>query len=138
MPTGKKIFFLLFSFFVADIVFGQSVTGISNLQCEHLDNPLGILRCDILVPRPVRVDDTNWPGGADPKALALGAVARPVRPREVQLLEPLLEIIPGLLSRLRIDAVGPKADEQVSRQLPDAELRRHHRRREMFRIGHGK
>src|SRR5690349_8052585 len=42
MPTGKKIFFLLFSFFVADIVFGQSVTGISNLQCEHLDNPLGI------------------------------------------------------------------------------------------------
>src|SRR5581483_5044963 len=94
-----------------------------------LNDSLDILRGDILVPRPFRIDDTNGPGSADPQALALGAVAWPVRPGEVQLLEPLLEILPGFLSGLGIDAIGPEADEQVSRQLPYAEFRRHHRRR---------
>jgi hypothetical protein len=69
--------------------------------------------------------------------LALGAVARAVGAGEVELLEAALEVLPRLLARLRLDAVGAEADEEVAGEPADAELRGHHFRGELLGVGHG-
>src|SRR5688572_2243445 len=102
-----------------------------------LNDPLGVLRRDVAVPRPLRIHDADGTGRTDPQAVALRAEDRPFRAGKVQLLQPLLEVVPRVLADVGADAVRPDADEQVSRQLADAELRRHHVRRQMLRIGHG-
>ena len=75
----------------------------------------------LLVPGPFRIHHADRPGGADAQALAFRPVARTVRAGQIQLLQPLLQVAPGLVPLVGVDAVRPDADEQVPRQLSHAE-----------------
>src|SRR5512132_11620 len=85
-----------------------------------LNDPLGILRRHVAVPRALRIHHRDRPGGADAQALAPGAIAWSVGAGEIQLLQPRLEVFPRRLAGRRIDAIRPDADEQVPAKLPDA------------------
>ena len=61
------------------------------------------------------------PAGTDAQALALRPVERTVRAGQVQLLQALLQVAPGPVPLVGVDAVGTDADEQVPRQLSHAE-----------------
>ena len=61
------------------------------------------------------------PAGADAQALALRPVERTVRAGQVQLLHALLQVAPGLVPLVGVDAVRTDTDEQVPRQLSHAE-----------------
>src|SRR5688500_3957731 len=102
-----------------------------------LDDPLGALRRDVPVPRALRVHDADRPRRADAQAVALRAEDRPVLTGEVQFLQPLLEVHPGLLTDVGCTAVRTRADEQVTPQLADTEPGGHHVGRQLLRVGHG-
>ena len=101
-----------------------------------LDDPLGVLRRDVPVPRPFGYT-THRPPDADPQTVALGAVTGPVRPRRDRLAGPLLEVLPHLLPLLPRHAIGPKAHEQVPAELADTKLLGHDGRGQLFGVGHG-
>ena len=83
-----------------------------------LDDALGVRRRDFPVPRAFRIHHADGAGGADAQAVALRAVERTIRASQVQLFQPLLQVRPGLLTLVPIDAVRSEADEEVSRQFP--------------------
>ena len=89
-----------------------------------LDDALGIIRRDAAVPRSLRIHDADRTVGADAQALALRAIKRTVLARDVELLHAFLEVFPRLLTFVIVHAVGPEADEQMARELPDPELAR--------------
>jgi hypothetical protein len=101
-----------------------------------LDNPLGVLRRDVLIPRPFRINHADRPGRANPQTGAFRSITRTFRPGNVQLLHPFLHVFPGLLAGFRIGAIRSQTDEEMPAELPHAKFGRHHRRREMFGIRH--
>src|SRR5579864_8705509 len=101
-----------------------------------LNDPLGIARRDVAIPRAFRIDDADRPLGADPQALAFGAVARPVTAGDLELLHPLFYEFPCFLPFRRIGTVGADADEKMPSELPHPEPGGNHRRRETVGIGH--
>ena len=82
-----------------------------------LDDALDVLGRDVPVPSPLRIHDADRARGADAQALAFRPVERTVRAGQVQLLQALLQVVPGLVPLVGVDAVGTDADEQVPRQL---------------------
>src|SRR3954447_16991021 len=62
-----------------------------------LDDALGVVGGDALVPRAFGVDDGDGAGGADAEAVALGAEAGAVLAGEVEVFHPPLDVVPGLL-----------------------------------------
>ena len=70
-----------------------------------LDDPLGILRRDVLIPRPLRIHHRDRTGGADAQAVAVRAVARAGFTDQVQFLHSPFDVLPGLLTDGRVDAV---------------------------------
>src|SRR5450759_1297223 len=86
-----------------------------------LDDPLRLIRRHAAIPGALRIHHADGPLGADAQALALRAIERAVGPRDVQLLHPPFQVLPGRVPDLRIDAIRSHAHEQVTRQLADAE-----------------
>src|SRR5262249_18321805 len=78
-----------------------------------LDDPLGVFRRDVLIPRSLGIHDRNRPRGADAHALAARAIAGPIGPSDVELLHPLFQIFPRCFTDFRRDAIGPDADEEM-------------------------
>src|SRR5688500_7069874 len=76
----------------------QQILDDSSPNEVFLDDPLGVLRRDVLVPRPLGVDHADRPAGADAEAVALGAVAGAVLAGEVQVFETSLDVVPGSLA----------------------------------------
>src|SRR5262245_42187369 len=94
-----------------------------------LNDALGVLRRYIPVPRPFGIHHADWPAGADPQTVALRPVVRAVRAGDVELLQALLQVGPGSIALVWIDAIGSDADEEMPRQLANAELGRRFERR---------
>ena len=86
-----------------------------------LNDSLGVLRRHVAVPRALRIHHADGASRADSEALALRAEAWAVRTGDVQLLHPLLQIAPRPVPFVRVRAVRTETDEQVPRQLADAE-----------------
>src|SRR5207249_11119265 len=63
------------------------------------------------------------------QTLTLGSITRTIRPGDVELLHPLLDIFPNLLARLRIDTIRADADKQMTPELAHPKLRGHSGRR---------
>ena len=70
---------------------------------------------------PSGIHDADRAVGADAQALALRAVARTVGAGDVELLHPPLEVLPRRVAGFEIDAIRAEANEEVTRQLADAE-----------------
>jgi len=63
-------------------------------------------------------------------------IAGAVRPGQVEVLEPFLDVIPALFPLFEIGAVRPQADEKMAGQFSDAELGGHDVGGIFFGIGH--
>jgi hypothetical protein len=88
-----------------------------------LQDALGVLRRDVLVPGAFGIDDGDGPTGADAQALDPGAIGRTVRPRKAQFLRALLDVRPSGIALIGRRAVGSGTDEQMTRDSADAERR---------------
>src|SRR5690606_26447417 len=86
-----------------------------------LDDALGVFGRHLSVPAALRVHDRDRTVRADAEAGGLRPVAGTAGAGDVELLHPLLDVFPRLVAGVAVDAVGPDADEQVTRQLPDTE-----------------
>ena len=84
----------------------------------------------------VEDNDTNRALGADAQTLTFGAVTDAFRPREIELLEARLDVLPGFGAFRRVNAVGANADEQMSLQLSDAKATGHDGWGKMFGVCH--
>jgi hypothetical protein len=89
-----------------------------------LDDTLGVFRCDISIPRPLRIHDADRPARADAQALTLRPIKRAIRPGDVQCLHPPLQVEPGSLAVLQICAIRAQANEEMACQTPDAKRAR--------------
>src|SRR5262245_49813328 len=101
-----------------------------------LNDPLHVFRRDVAIPGAFRIDDRDRSAVADAQTVTLGAIKRSVRAGDVELFETILQIDPGFLAGIRGDAIGTDADEQVPRELADAESGSDHVRGKVVRIGH--
>src|SRR5437016_2054066 len=86
-----------------------------------LNDPLGVFRRDVPIPRAFRVHDGDRTGRTDPEALASRAIDGTVRSGDIQLLQAILDVLPRLFAFVGLDAVGTAAHEQMPDDLADAE-----------------
>src|SRR6266516_1267788 len=89
-----------------------------------LNDALRVFRRDVPIPRTLRIHDAYRTAAADPEALALRPITRPVGTGDVQLLHAALHVRPRTFALLQIDAVRPEANEEVTRQTSDAKRAR--------------
>src|SRR5262249_15444998 len=101
-----------------------------------LDDALGVLGRDLLVPRPFGIDERDRPLVADPQAAHPRAVARTVLAGDVQFLHPLLDVVPRLLAIVLVDAVGTETHEEMPGELADAKRGRRFLRRHAVFLAH--
>src|SRR5665213_2700586 len=111
------------------------ISGAQRILCEaeffhnspadqmFLDDAFGPLGRHFIVPGSLRVNDRHRPINADAQTVAFGAVAGAFAPREVELLQALLDIFPGLLALPGLSAIGSDANEKVTSQFSDAKFR---------------
>src|SRR5579864_4155233 len=86
-----------------------------------LDDALAVLGRHVPIPRALGIDDGDGSADADAEASTARAIRRAVRPGEVQLLHPVLDVMPGRVALFGRGAVRPRAHEQVPNDLADAE-----------------
>ena len=89
-----------------------------------LNDALGVFRCDVSVPCPFRIHNTDRTSRADAEALALRPIKRTFRAGDVQLLHSTLQVEPGSLAVLKVCAIRAQANEEVACQTADAKRTR--------------
>jgi hypothetical protein len=94
-----------------------------------LNYSFSIFRSYFLIPSPLRIDHRNRPSDADSQTLTSGSITWPIRPGDVQLLHPLLDILPRLLARLLIDTIRADTNKEVTAELAHPKLLGHSVRR---------
>ena len=88
-----------------------------------LDDAFGVGGGDIFVPGAFGIDDRDGSVDADAKAVAFGAIGGAIGAGDIELLRAFLDIVPCLLARSRVDAIGADADEKMAREFADSEFR---------------
>jgi hypothetical protein len=101
-----------------------------------LNDPLGVFGGYLLVPGSFGVDDGDGAAGADAEAVALGSITGAVGAGDVELLHALFDVIPRLLARLGVDAIGAGADKEVAAELAHSKLGSHSGRGQALWVGH--
>ena len=89
-----------------------------------LDDALGIFRCDVSIPRPLRIHNADRTARADAQALALRAIERTIRAGDVQLLHSPLQVDPRALAGLEVGAIRAQANEEMACQAADTKCTR--------------
>jgi len=88
-----------------------------------LNDALGVIRSHRVIPRTLRIHNAHRTVRTDTQALTLRTVERTIRTGDVQVLHSPLEVLPGLVTRLGIDAIRADADEKMPGQLANPERR---------------